>query len=649
MNTRQLKLKQFFVPSLLAIIMLSGCVSPKKLGKDLEKMGFKAQPELLEVKGDSIEVSINMKIPPKSFHKKAVVKFQPILKYGEQEKELATMYLQGEKVRDKKGKTVKFAKGGSFKYHDKIEYTTEMKHSKLSMDYQIKIASKYDELNQCISGKRDSTTRGTITTALSVKPYDDIYFFTGNEHPNLYDSTNGGKGGNMSTMDATNGHPELIFYYVIDEGKLRDSAKRGPAARTLSRYIGPKEAKMAKKGKKGKKNDAAEDEKELRDEMAQPKVTGVVFKSYASPDGEVNHNGQLCQQRAASANDFVKKEFKRLGVKEINDANFVKQPDQNEDWAGFKNLVEKSSMKGKSDVLAVINSGQSIEEKEKQLRSMPQWNELTKKILPRLRRTEVYLQGIHSGVRTRTGTRSVADLKTEHSSGADSNLSQREMLILAANMDDLGEREKIYKMYADKYPSDWTGQNNYAAIVLKQGGAMVKDENTAMKSNAKIDQALKLFEGLHTQYPANDTITNNYAVAKRFARKYNDAQSGYMSAKNDGVKEDNNMGILFIKYGFYDKAAASFEANRCDYNVALAYTLKGDYDQALNKIECITDKKAEDFYLRAVIGARKNDKTLMTTALTRAAQMDPSLRDRAKNDLEFSKFWDNAEFQNALR
>ncbi len=650
MNTRTFKMKPLFAAAFAVIIALSACNSPRKLAKALDTMKFKTQPEVLEVNGDSVEVKVTAKIPPKTFGKKAIVKFQPILVYGDQQKELDPIYLQGEKVKEKKGKVIKYAKGGSIPYDKKIEYTPEMKKSRLSLEYQIKIASKYDELNQCYSGKRDSSTRGTITTSLSVKPYDDVYFYTGNEHPNLYDTSVGGGKGNAQSMQ-TAGRPNLVFYYVINEGSLRDSAKRGPAARLLAKLVGPKEVAKPKKDKKGKVIiDQAADEKALREEMEKGgKVTGVVFKSYASPDGEVSRNTTLCQQRAQSSFEFVKKEFKRLGVKEVNDANFVKQPDASEDWAGMKKLVEASKMKGKADVLAIINSNQSPEEKEKSLRAMTAvWNDLAKNILPRLRRTEVYLQGLGQVVVVNR-TRSADEIKAAHQSGADSTLSQREMLILAANIADMNERAKIYQAYAEKYPNDWTGQNNYAAITLQQGMMSVKDETTALKSNAKIDQALGMLDKLHTQYPKNDTITSNLAVAKRFARKYNDAQVGYSTAKTDGMKEANNLGILFIKYGWYEKATTSFESNRCDYNVALAYTLKGSYDEALNKLECITDKKADEYYLKAIIGARKNDKTLMTTALTRAISMDPSLRDKAKNDLEFNKFWKSSEFMNAVK
>jgi tetratricopeptide (TPR) repeat protein len=186
----------------------------------------------------------------------------------------------------------------------------------------------------------------------------------------------------------------------------------------------------------------------------------------------------------------------------------------------------------------------------------------------------------------------------------------------------------------NKYPNEWGGANNYAAMLIRQG---------------KYKDADSLLEILNAKYRDNDTIANNLGVAKRFLRKYDAAKDLYGISKRGGLKEDNNMGILYIKYGDYDNAVTSFEPNRCDYNVALAYTLKGDYETALQKIDCIEDKNADVYYLRAIVGARKGDKDLMTTSLTRAVTMDSTLHDMAKTDLEFRKYVNTQEFKNAIR
>src|SRR5690606_24843925 len=116
---------KYLLSSILALALAAGCTSPKKLGKNFEKMELKSEPEALEVHGDSVAINVKGKIPPKTFHKKAVIKFQPILRHGDSETQLKTMYLQGEKVKDKKGKTMKYDKGGTFTYSDKVAYTPE--------------------------------------------------------------------------------------------------------------------------------------------------------------------------------------------------------------------------------------------------------------------------------------------------------------------------------------------------------------------------------------------------------------------------------------------------------------------------------------------------------------------------------------------
>jgi len=186
----------------------------------------------------------------------------------------------------------------------------------------------------------------------------------------------------------------------------------------------------------------------------------------------------------------------------------------------------------------------------------------------------------------------------------------------------------------DRFPQDWAGRNNYAAVLLQKG---------------QYQEANDIYEALHSEFRNNDTINNNLGVAKRFLRKYNEAKDLYTGAQQNGIKENNNLGILYIKYGDYENSVNSFEQDRCDYNVVLAYTLKGDYETAKRKFECIETKKAADYYLRAIIGARSGDKELMTTSLTRAIEMDASFRDMAKEDLEFKNYLNTAEFTNAIR
>ncbi len=123
----------------------------------------------------------------------------------------------------------------------------------------------------------------------------------------------------------------------------------------------------------------------------------------------------------------------------------------------------------------------------------------------------------------------------------------------------------------------------------------------------------------------------------------------YEQAESISVDERNNKAILNIKTADYDLAVSTFEENRYDYNRALAFTLNKDFEGAKNVIDKIEDKTADDFYLRAIVGARSKDIDLLTTSLTRAIKLDSSLREKAKGDYEFKKYWTKPEFENAIR
>ncbi|MGZ5242325.1 MAG: tetratricopeptide repeat protein [Bacteroidia bacterium] len=582
MNSIKVTGAKYGLLALLAAATFGACNGPKKMAKTVAQMEVKAEPQVLEVHGDSILVTVKGKFPPKSFAKNGIVRFQPVLRYDTTELPLKTMYIKGEKVKLDNAKTINYKNGGSFTYTDKIEYTPQMKKSDLTMEYAVKLDSKYDDLDQCVPVDTDTPSTGTITTSLSVKPTDDILFFDDDQGV-----------GNGKTV---------IFYYVINEGSLRDSVKRGPTM-TQVRTI-------------------------VKDTTF--KYSSIVFRSYASPDGEVARNAELTKLRANSAEQAVRAELKRMGVTKIYDSTFVRRPDTDEDWEGFKRIVSASSMAGKDEVLGIINSNLSYEEKEANLRALSSWNELKTSILPRLRRTEVVFSGTAGGGDALMSATTQEVVVPEDLSTA----TQQQLIWYANNTKDTATRERVYKNYMDRFPQDWAGRNNYAALLLQKG---------------QYQEAHDLFEALHSEYRNNDTIHNNLGVAKRHLRKYNDAKEHYMTAQQGGIKENNNLGILYIKYGDYESSVNSFEADRCDYNVVLAHTLKGDYETAKRKFECIEEKKAADYYLRSIIGARSGDKELMTTSLTRAIEMDASFRDLAKEDLEFKNYVNTAEFTNAIR
>ena len=57
------------------------------------------------------------------------------------------------------------------------------------------------------------------------------------------------------------------------------------------------------------------------------------------------------------------------------------------------------------------------------------------------------------------------------------------------------------------------------------------------------------------------------------------------------------------------------------------------------------EPNATTAYLKAVVGARTNDKEAVYANLTSAIEQDAKMKDRAAQDIEFAKFAEDAEFQ----
>ncbi len=154
---------------------------------------------------------------------------------------------------------------------------------------------------------------------------------------------------------------------------------------------------------------------------------------------------------------------------------------------------------------------------------------------------------------------------------------------------------------------------------------------------------------MNKKHPNTKEVLQNAGICYRIKGEYDTALYIYEKAAAAGADVRNNKGILYIKTADYELAIQSFEGDRYDYNRALAYTLKKDLTGAKNVLDKIDDKSAEDFYLRAIVGARSKDVDLLTTSLTRAIKLDGSIRQRAKEDLEFRNYWVKPEFENAIR
>ena len=97
MRTRSLLKFGVFI---LSAVILTSCGGLKKMVKNYDQVTYTVTPTVLEMHGDSVEINISGKFPPKYFHKKVVAEATPILKFEGGEKAYTMTKLQGESVQD---------------------------------------------------------------------------------------------------------------------------------------------------------------------------------------------------------------------------------------------------------------------------------------------------------------------------------------------------------------------------------------------------------------------------------------------------------------------------------------------------------------------------------------------------------------------
>jgi Flp pilus assembly protein TadD len=212
-------------------------------------------------------------------------------------------------------------------------------------------------------------------------------------------------------------------------------------------------------------------------------------------------------------------------------------------------------------------------------------------------------------------------------------LTDKELLYAGTLTDNLDTKMQIYKAYVNLYPNEWKGLNNLAWVYLMQG---------------KAGDAQPLLEKANQAKANNPIVVNNLGAAASKKKDFAKAETYYNQAKNLGAKEDYNLGIMLIPKGEFDKALTMMAGKKCNYNIALAKLIKGDNTGAEAELKCAPDN-AQTFYLRAVLGARTDNTTMLYDNLGKAIKEDGSYKTMANSDREFLKYFNDTNFQNLVK
>ena len=354
-------------------------------------------------------------------------------------------------------------------------------------------------------------------------------------------------------------------------------------------------------------------------EAANKKISNIEVSAYASPDGGVSLNTTLAENREGNTTKMLSKDLKKAKIDAPIDAKYTAQ-----DWEGFQELVSKSNIQDKELILRVLSMYQDPAQREQEIKNISSvYKTMADEILPQLRRSRLTLNYEIIG----KSDEEIAKLASSNPS----ELNVEELLYAATLTNDPAKQEAIYTQATKQFPNDYRAFNNLGKLAYQAGN--VDKAESYFKKAASVN--------------ASPEVNMNLGLISLI--KGDKAAAETYFGKAAGTKElGESMGNLYIAQGQYERAVNSFGDSKTN-SAALAQILAKDYNKAKNTLANVERPDAYTDYLMAVLGARTNNSSMVTSSLKSAVAKDPSLAKKAATDLEFAKYFTNADFMSIAK
>ena len=351
-------------------------------------------------------------------------------------------------------------------------------------------------------------------------------------------------------------------------------------------------------------------------EAEKKEINKIEVAGYASPDGGMSLNEKLAQNRQKAAAKFLQKDLKKNKVSNGIESNITA-----EDWEGFQKAMENSNMQDKDLVLRVLSMYSDPEEREAQIKNLSSvYGSIKEDILPALRRSRLILTTDLIG----KSDEEIKKLAKEDPT----QLSVEELLYAATLTEDKAEKMDIYSKAANIY-NDYRAWNGLGQLYFEEGN---------------IAEARRCYGHALEIQPNDPDVNYNAGVAAMADGDLAKAEE-YLG-KAAGTKGNLNaaLGTLYTQKGDYAAAKKAY-GNTPTNNAAVQQILNEDYAGASQTLNAVKEPNATTAYLKAIVGARTNDKAAVYANLKSAIAQDASMKARAAEDIEFAKFAEEAEFQ----
>lgn len=558
-----MKNRHFFrLPLIFSLILLISSCGLDSMVSKFNTLNYIVTPTQVEVHGGNIDIELEVKIPEKYFQKTAEADFRAMLASSADSDNkvfFEPVKLQGEKI-SSNGKTIGFITGGQFTYKGTLKYSEEMAEYDL---FATATATMNDNSKSLGAVK---VAEGVMATATRVM---------NNEVPAVSEHTYE----KVTVLEET-----AVIYFTVNQSNVRYSQKSSDEIKRLKEF--------AKLGYETK---------------------NIEISSFASPEGTLDVNDKVSDNRANSTFTYAKRLMKQLKLDGASNDDLYIQSSKGEDWRGFNKLVNSSDMKDKSKVLNIVRNQKDPQKREESIRDMAEiYDAIEDDVLPKLRKATITLRVFEP----KKTDEEIASLSISDPA----QLDIKEMLYAASLIEDNSIKKTIYNTTIKSFGNDYRAYNNLAGIYIQE-----KNMNKAIDMLGKA-----------SKYNANAAeVKENQGIISARQGKYDKAKSLY----NSSNASDVNKGILAIKTGDYSSATNKLKGN--GYNATLAKLMNG------NPV-VTTNNSAAGNYLNAIVSARTGNTDECIEFLSIAIEMNADYKNEAKKDFEFIKLKDNTSFQGLI-
>ena len=283
--------------------------------------------------------------------------------------------------------------------------------------------------------------------------------------------------------------------------------------------------------------------------------------------------------------------------------------------------MENSNMQDKDLVLRVLSMYSDPEEREAQIKNLSSvYGTIAEEILPALRRSRLILTTDLIG-------KSDDEIR-EIAKNDPAQLSVEELLYAATLTNDKAEKKALYQKAAEIY-NDYRAYNNLGQLYFEEGN---------------IAEARRCYAKALEIQPNDPDVNFNAGVAALADNDLDKAEAFFGKAAGTKANLNAALGTLYTKKGDYAAAKKAYGETATN-NAAVQQILDENYAAAAKTLANIKEPNATTAYLKAVVGARTNDKAAVIENLKAAVAQDAQLKARAAQDIEFAKFAEDAEFQ----